>query len=159
MEWLVLLCVNVGICILFESSDYFSAVNDLLSIYIHSSYWPNICIVGAPLNTSIDWLQNLDNLKESMKLASSYNWSDLDFSQFQGTKKSKYVFVCLYVGVDSHKLCVGKMHCSTYSICYCKYETTCLYVSSTWVSGVSVVRIYTYWGCRVCQCVWKTRKP
>ena len=52
-------------------------------------------VSGAPLNNSIDWLQNLDSLKESMKLASSYNWSDLDFSQFQGTKQSEYVSMCL----------------------------------------------------------------
>ncbi len=47
------------------------------------------------VGNTIDWLQNLDSLKESMRLASSYNWSDLDLSQFQGTKKSKYTMLWL----------------------------------------------------------------
>ncbi len=35
-------------------------------------------------STSLDWLNNIDLLKESVKAASSYNWSDIDVSQFQG---------------------------------------------------------------------------
>ncbi|XP_072174798.1 forkhead box protein J3-like [Diadema setosum] len=35
-----------------------------------------------------DWLNNLDLLKESVRFASSYNWSDLDLSQFAGLMES-----------------------------------------------------------------------
>ncbi|XP_054768437.1 forkhead box protein J3-like, partial [Lytechinus pictus] len=35
-----------------------------------------------------DWLNNLDLLKESVRVASSYNFSDLDLSQFAGLMES-----------------------------------------------------------------------
>ncbi|KAF7207982.1 forkhead box protein J3 [Nothobranchius furzeri] len=35
-----------------------------------------------------DWYQNLDALKESCRIASSYNWADVDLSPFQGLKES-----------------------------------------------------------------------
>ena len=38
------------------------------------------------LNLSYDWLQNLDNLKESMRLATSVNWDDVDLKQFPGSQ-------------------------------------------------------------------------
>lgn len=31
-----------------------------------------------------DWYPNLDALKESCRIASSYNWADVDLSPFQG---------------------------------------------------------------------------
>nr|XP_014342709.1 PREDICTED: forkhead box protein J3 [Latimeria chalumnae] len=35
-----------------------------------------------------DWFANLDVLKESCRIATSFNWSDVDLSQFQGLKES-----------------------------------------------------------------------
>ncbi|XP_023697310.1 forkhead box protein J3-like isoform X1 [Paramormyrops kingsleyae] len=40
--------------------------------------------VGLPS----DWYPNLDALKESCRIASSYNWADVDLSPFQGLKES-----------------------------------------------------------------------
>uniref|UniRef100_W5M0C8 Forkhead box J3 n=1 Tax=Lepisosteus oculatus TaxID=7918 RepID=W5M0C8_LEPOC len=37
---------------------------------------------------STDWYPNLDALKESCRIASSYNWADVDLSPFQGLKES-----------------------------------------------------------------------
>ena len=34
--------------------------------------------------SQFDWLSNIDNLKESVRLAGQYNWQDIDISQFQG---------------------------------------------------------------------------
>ncbi|KAG7472842.1 hypothetical protein MATL_G00113230 [Megalops atlanticus] len=42
------------------------------------------CNTGLPA----DWYPNLDALKESCRIASSYNWSDVDLSPFQGLKES-----------------------------------------------------------------------
>lgn len=41
---------------------------------------------GSGLNVSTDWLQNVDALKESLKLAGSgsYDLNNIDISQFQG---------------------------------------------------------------------------
>ncbi|XP_043531607.1 forkhead box protein J3 isoform X6 [Chiloscyllium plagiosum] len=39
------------------------------------------CNIGIPS----DWCMNLDTLKESFRIASSFNWSDVDLSQFQGS--------------------------------------------------------------------------
>ena len=36
---------------------------------------------------SADWYPNLDWLKESCRIAGSYNWADVDLSPFQGKKK------------------------------------------------------------------------
>ncbi|MGH0121393.1 UNVERIFIED_CONTAM: hypothetical protein FKN15_077795, partial [Acipenser sinensis] len=43
-----------------------------------------------PCNTGLpsDWYPNLDALKESCRIASSYNWADVDLSPFQGLKES-----------------------------------------------------------------------
>ncbi|XP_076019439.1 forkhead box protein J3-like [Genypterus blacodes] len=37
---------------------------------------------------SADWYPNLDWLKESCRIATSYNWADVDLSPFQGLKES-----------------------------------------------------------------------
>ncbi|CAG6021272.1 unnamed protein product [Menidia menidia] len=37
---------------------------------------------------STDWYPNLDWLKESCRIATSYNWADVDLSPFQGLKES-----------------------------------------------------------------------
>ncbi|KAI1890480.1 hypothetical protein AGOR_G00154140 [Albula goreensis] len=42
------------------------------------------CNSGLPF----DWYSNLDALKESCRIASSYNWADVDLSPFQGLKES-----------------------------------------------------------------------
>ncbi|XP_065097293.1 forkhead box protein J3 isoform X2 [Paramisgurnus dabryanus] len=42
------------------------------------------CNTGLPN----DWYPNLDALKESCRIASSYNWADVDLSPFQGLKES-----------------------------------------------------------------------
>ncbi|KAJ8264918.1 hypothetical protein COCON_G00140170 [Conger conger] len=42
------------------------------------------CNAGLPT----DWYPNLDALKESCRIASSYNWADVDLSPFQGLKES-----------------------------------------------------------------------
>ncbi|XP_036390040.1 forkhead box protein J3-like [Megalops cyprinoides] len=42
------------------------------------------CNTGLPP----DWYPNLDALKESCRIASSYNWADVDLSPFQGLKES-----------------------------------------------------------------------
>ena len=34
-------------------------------------------------NSAIDWLSNLDQLKESVRLAGSYDWQNIDITQFQ----------------------------------------------------------------------------
>lgn len=40
------------------------------------------CVCVAGLRS--DWYPNLDALKESCRIASSYNWADVDLSPFQG---------------------------------------------------------------------------
>jgi hypothetical protein len=48
-------------------------------------------VPGNPtLPSAVDWLHNLDNLKESVRLAGSgtYKWDELDLSQFQGKQNS-----------------------------------------------------------------------
>lgn len=40
---------------------------------------------------SADWYPNLDWLKESCRIAGSYNWADVDLSPFQGKKKEYFV--------------------------------------------------------------------
>uniref|UniRef100_A0A8C6Q473 Forkhead box J3 n=1 Tax=Nothobranchius furzeri TaxID=105023 RepID=A0A8C6Q473_NOTFU len=42
------------------------------------------CVSGM----SSDWYPNLDWLKESCRIATSYNWADVDLSPFQGLKES-----------------------------------------------------------------------
>lgn len=39
-----------------------------------------MCVAGL----LSDWYPNLDALKESCRIASSYNWADVDLSPFQG---------------------------------------------------------------------------
>ena len=39
---------------------------------------------SGTMTTQAEWMQNLDSLKESVRLASSYNWNDIDLSHFQG---------------------------------------------------------------------------
>ena len=41
---------------------------------------------GGLSTSNLDFLQNLDNLKESVRLAGSggYDWQNIDISQFQG---------------------------------------------------------------------------
>lgn len=41
-----------------------------------------VCVCVAGLLS--DWYPNLDALKESCRIASSYNWADVDLSPFQG---------------------------------------------------------------------------
>ena len=33
-------------------------------------------------STSLDYLKNVDNLRESMRLATSINWNDIDLSHY-----------------------------------------------------------------------------
>lgn len=40
-----------------------------------------LCVFAGILS---DWYPNLDALKESCRIASSYNWADVDLSPFQG---------------------------------------------------------------------------
>lgn len=42
----------------------------------------SVCVCVAGLLS--DWYPNLDALKESCRIASSYNWADVDLSPFQG---------------------------------------------------------------------------
>uniref|UniRef100_A0A4W3JIE2 Forkhead box J3 n=1 Tax=Callorhinchus milii TaxID=7868 RepID=A0A4W3JIE2_CALMI len=44
----------------------------------------SVAVAGIPS----DWCMNLDTLKESFRIASSFNWSDVDLSQFQGLMES-----------------------------------------------------------------------
>ena len=48
------------------------------------------CCISGGLNTSsLDFLQNLDSLKESVRLAGTggYDWQNIDITQFQGNNK------------------------------------------------------------------------
>lgn len=38
---------------------------------------------------SSDWYPNLDWLKESCRIATSYNWADVDLSPFQGNANAQ----------------------------------------------------------------------
>nr|XP_033777218.1 forkhead box protein J3 isoform X2 [Geotrypetes seraphini] len=50
----------------------------------HPSQQPLSCNAGVPT----EWYATLDMLKESCRIASSVNWSDVDLSQFQGLMES-----------------------------------------------------------------------
>ncbi|XP_018592078.1 forkhead box protein J3-like isoform X3 [Scleropages formosus] len=50
----------------------------------HSAQQTMSCNSGVPS----DWYTNLDALKESCRIASSYNWADVDLSPFQGLRES-----------------------------------------------------------------------
>ncbi|XP_023852023.1 forkhead box protein J3-like [Salvelinus sp. IW2-2015] len=50
----------------------------------HPAQQQMACNTGLPS----DWYPNLDALKESCRIASSYNWADVDLSPFQGLKES-----------------------------------------------------------------------
>lgn len=47
-----------------------------------------VTVIGNPGQSgyggTLDWLQNIDSLKESVKLAGNTKWDDVDLSQFQG---------------------------------------------------------------------------
>ncbi|XP_035500972.2 forkhead box protein J3-like [Scophthalmus maximus] len=51
----------------------------------HQSHTGQSC---PPTGISSDWYPNLDWLKESCRIATSYNWADVDLSPFQGLKES-----------------------------------------------------------------------
>ncbi|XP_051528795.1 forkhead box protein J3-like isoform X2 [Myxocyprinus asiaticus] len=55
-----------------------------LSHQTHPAQQQMQCNAGLPS----DWYPNLDALKESCRIASSYNWADVDLSPFQGLKES-----------------------------------------------------------------------
>ncbi|XP_024239557.1 forkhead box protein J3 [Oncorhynchus tshawytscha] len=52
----------------------------------HTGQPPQITCTNTCL--SANWYPNLDWLKESCRIASSYNWADVDLSPFQGLKES-----------------------------------------------------------------------
>ncbi|XP_010781036.1 forkhead box protein J3-like [Notothenia coriiceps] len=57
----------------------------------HSQQHPSLSHTGQACPTtgmSSDWYPNLDWLKESCRIATSYNWADVDLSPFQGLKES-----------------------------------------------------------------------
>ncbi|KAK7896680.1 hypothetical protein WMY93_022005 [Mugilogobius chulae] len=51
----------------------------------HQSHGTQPC---SSTGLSTDWYPNLDWLKESCRIATSYNWADVDLSPFQGLKES-----------------------------------------------------------------------
>lgn len=51
----------------------------------HQSHGTQPC---SSSGLSSDWYPNLDWLKESCRIATSYNWADVDLSPFQGLKES-----------------------------------------------------------------------
>nr|XP_020471256.1 forkhead box protein J3-like [Monopterus albus] len=51
----------------------------------HQSHTGQTCTATG---LSSDWYPNLDWLKESCRIATSYNWADVDLSPFQGLKES-----------------------------------------------------------------------
>ncbi|XP_033825500.1 forkhead box protein J3-like [Periophthalmus magnuspinnatus] len=51
----------------------------------HQSHSTQPC---SSTGLSSDWYPNLDWLKESCRIATSYNWADVDLSPFQGLKES-----------------------------------------------------------------------
>ncbi|TSK16238.1 Forkhead box protein J3 [Bagarius yarrelli] len=55
-----------------------------LSHQPHTAQQQMPCSTGLPS----DWYPNLDALKESCRIASSYNWADVDLSPFQGLRES-----------------------------------------------------------------------
>ncbi|XP_077998704.1 forkhead box protein J3-like isoform X3 [Glandiceps talaboti] len=73
---------------LFESNPNFDDLSaSFRSLYkqvFESSHASNSISLGM----STDWLQNLDQLKESVRIAGSCNFSDIDMSQFQGLMES-----------------------------------------------------------------------
>lgn len=67
------------------SASLVSTVNMHFKLYKHKNYSiVNILFIGV----SNDWYATLDMLKESCRIASSVNWSDVDLSQFQGLMES-----------------------------------------------------------------------
>lgn len=58
-----------------------------------------VCVAGL----LSDWYPNLDALKESCRIASSYNWADVDLSPFQGavTNRCFGIFIDTLCGNDS----------------------------------------------------------
>ncbi|XP_033944149.1 forkhead box protein J3-like isoform X2 [Pseudochaenichthys georgianus] len=57
----------------------------------HSQHHPSLSHTGQTCPTtgmSSDWYPNLDWLKESCRIATSYNWADVDLSPFQGLKET-----------------------------------------------------------------------
>ncbi|XP_072521783.1 forkhead box protein J3 [Salminus brasiliensis] len=54
------------------------------------SHQPHPAQQQMPCSTGLssDWYPNLDALKESCRIASSYNWADVDLSPFQGLRES-----------------------------------------------------------------------
>ncbi|TKC43841.1 hypothetical protein EI555_020701, partial [Monodon monoceros] len=57
------------------------------SIPLHTSTYSTIRTISTR-RVSNDWYATLDMLKESCRIASSVNWSDVDLSQFQGLMES-----------------------------------------------------------------------
>ncbi|XP_062842513.1 forkhead box protein J3 [Trichomycterus rosablanca] len=55
-----------------------------LSHQPHPAQQQMTCSTALPT----DWYPNLDALKESCRIASSYNWADVDLSPFQGLRES-----------------------------------------------------------------------
>ena len=70
-----------------------------------------VCVAGL----LSDWYPNLDALKESCRIASSYNWADVDLSPFQGAvtdalpltltcENDSFLFVVFVLEIKSEKL-------------------------------------------------------
>uniref|UniRef100_A0A3B3UMP0 Forkhead box J3 n=1 Tax=Poecilia latipinna TaxID=48699 RepID=A0A3B3UMP0_9TELE len=47
-----------------------------------------VSLLGVSTGMSSDWYPNLDWLKESCRIATSYNWADVDLSPFQALKET-----------------------------------------------------------------------
>ena len=69
-----------------------------------------VCVAGL----LSDWYQNLDALKESCRIASSYNWADVDLSPFQGAVWTLPIYLAATVAIDDfpHHF----IHCSNLKI-------------------------------------------
>uniref|UniRef100_A0A3P9HDP2 Fork-head domain-containing protein n=1 Tax=Oryzias latipes TaxID=8090 RepID=A0A3P9HDP2_ORYLA len=68
-----------------SQSQQHSAHSQQLSSLSHQTHAVQTCpATGMPS----DWYPNLEWLKESCRIATSYNWADIDLSPFQGLKES-----------------------------------------------------------------------
>ena len=91
MVWYPHLLKNFPQFVVIHTVKGFGIINKAVDIFLELS-----CFFDGPtskiynivsiifIGVSSDWYATLDMLKESCRIASSVNWSDVDLSQFQG---------------------------------------------------------------------------
>ena len=95
------------------SPERVSRTIDIYSLYVCVCVCVCVCVTGP----GSDWYSDLDTLKESCKIASSFNWADVDLSPFQGelTPAHTHTNIHTYTHSHTHSLTHTHAHMHTHT--------------------------------------------